>query len=104
VPQTICTREENSMPMNKPHVGFHRLDLEQGRAPIPLHRSSITTERRSIYCRAISRLATTPRARVASCLRPLPTRAVHPAFSTARSSPNTAACYSKSTRMTKALS
>jgi hypothetical protein len=30
VPQTICTREENAMSMNKPHLAFHRLDLAQG--------------------------------------------------------------------------
>ena len=26
----ICTRKEDSMPMHKPHLEFHRLDLDQG--------------------------------------------------------------------------
>ena len=30
VPQTICTRKENAMPMHKPHSAFHWLDLDQG--------------------------------------------------------------------------
>src|SRR5215468_1812380 len=140
VPQTICTREEDSMPMNKPHLEFHRLDLDKGWATPEGYPSGIQQkilasdidERRKMGSR--SRLlrfepgvyTTAPfvhdhweevyllsgdltvgndaKGQGASRSRRLPTRAVRPVCFTARSSPNMAACCSKSITMTKALS
>ena len=128
------------MPMNKPHLEFHRLDLDQGWATPEGYPSGIQQkilasdidERRKTGSR--SRLlrfepgvyTTAPfvhdhweevyllsgdltvgndaRGQGGESFQAPPMRAVRPARITARSSPNAAACCSKSTIMTKALS